>query len=67
MPAHENEMTITQPTPEQINDMAQQMHREKSAVETSYHRCNAVPWNELGESYKVSLLRDAEKRLKETP
>lgn len=58
-------MSATQPTPEQISDLAQQMHREKSAAEASYHRGNAVPWNDLGESYKASLLQAAEKKLTE--
>jgi hypothetical protein len=53
------------PTPQQISELAQQMHREKSAAEAAHHKGHAVPWNELGESYRISLLRMAEKKLTE--
>lgn len=51
---------MTPPTPDQINDLAQQIHRENSAARNSQ---NNVPWSELGLSLKVSLLAMAEARL----
>jgi hypothetical protein len=49
-------MTVTQPTPEQINDLAMQLHRQRSPADI-------VPWSELPESLKESLLQMAEQQL----
>jgi hypothetical protein len=55
---------MSDPTQEQIAELAQQMHQEKSALEKSRHQQNIVPWNELCETHRVSLLREAEAALK---
>lgn len=49
-------MTVPPPTPAQINDLAMQLHRQLSPADI-------VPWNELAESLRVSLLAMAEQQL----
>lgn len=43
--------------------LAQQIYAEQCAAEVKGHRQGIVPWAELGESYRVSLMNMARDRL----
>jgi hypothetical protein len=50
-------------TVEEIERLARELHVERGKVEQKAHGQGSVPWDQLGESYRVSLRRMAQEKL----
>ena len=54
-------------TEDEIEQLAQQIHIDRSSEAQKHHRQNTVPWDKLGETIRVSYRAEAMRQAAKAP